>query len=113
MGFGVPLDQWFRGPLRELAHDRLLGKFLERGIVSADFMRYLVDEHGSGRRNDHHQLYVVLIRSNWFESPDEPVGVADPSNSWCCLETTLNKSRARLRCHKEVCGRQKEAGRLG
>ena len=41
---------------------------------------------------------------------------------WECLirrtrvllwETTLNKSCARLRCHKEICGSQKETGRLG
>src|SRR5271165_5120127 len=48
MGFGVPLDDWFRGPLKPLVHDTLLGeKFLERGIVSPDFVRYIVDEHQS------------------------------------------------------------------
>ena len=30
MGFGVPIDHWFRGPLRELVHDSLLGKQLPR-----------------------------------------------------------------------------------
>jgi asparagine synthase (glutamine-hydrolysing) len=84
MGFGVPLDQWFRGPLRELVHDTLLGKrFLERGIVSPDFMWYLVEEHESGRRSNHHQLYAVLMLELWFESLDEPVAMFESSNS--CL----------------------------
>lgn len=82
MGFGVPLDQWFRGPLRELVHDSLLGKtFLERGIVSPDFVRYLVDEHESGRRANHHQIYALLMLELWFESLQEPVVAPDPAPS--------------------------------
>ena len=82
MGFGVPLDQWFRGPLRELVHDTLLGgKFLDRGIVSPDFARYLVEEHESGRRNNHHQLYAMLMLELWFESLNEPVAAPDTAAS--------------------------------
>lgn len=76
MGFGVPLDHWFRGPLRELVHDSVLGKkFLDRGIVSPDFARYLVEEHESGRRNNYHQIYALLMLELWFESLQEPVSV--------------------------------------
>ncbi len=82
MGFGVPLDQWFRGPLRELVHDSLLSKkFLERGIVSPDFARYLVEEHESGRRNNHHQIYALLMLELWFESLQEPVVAPDQTAS--------------------------------
>jgi asparagine synthase (glutamine-hydrolysing) len=82
MGFGVPLDQWFRGPLRELVHDSLLGKkFLDRGIVSPDFARYLVEEHESGRRNNHHQIYALLMLELWFESLQEPVAAPDQAAS--------------------------------
>ena len=39
MGFGVPLDLWFRGALRDMLHDHLTGsRFLERGIVSPPFV---------------------------------------------------------------------------
>ena len=80
MGFGVPLDQWFRGPLRELVHDSVLGKqFLDRGIVSPDFARYLIEEHESGRRNNHHQIYALLMLELWFESLQEPVADPDPA----------------------------------
>ena len=74
MGFGVPLDQWFRGPLRELVHDSVLGKkFLDRGVASPDFARYLVEEHESGRRNNYHQIYALLMLELWFESLQQPV----------------------------------------
>jgi asparagine synthase (glutamine-hydrolysing) len=86
MGFGVPLDQWFRGPLRELVHDSLLRKkFLDRGIVSPDFARYLVEEHESGRRNNHHQMYALLMLELWFESLQEPMGAPDHSASCVAL----------------------------
>jgi len=86
MGFGVPLDQWFRGPLRELLHDSLLGnKFLDRGIVSPDFARYLVEEHDRGRRNNHVQMYALLMLELWFESLQEPVGTPDDSASCVAL----------------------------
>ncbi len=84
MGFGVPIDRWFRGPLRALVHDTLLGRrFLDRGIVSPDFARYLVEEHESGRRSNHHQLYALLMLELWFESLQEPV--AEPDQSAPCV----------------------------
>lgn len=74
MGFGVPIDQWFRGPLRELVHDSLLGRaFLERGIVAPDFVRYLLKEHSSGRRSNHHQIYALLMLELWFQNLEEPL----------------------------------------
>ena len=85
MGFGVPIDHWFRGPLRDLVHESLLGKtFLERGIVSPDFVRYLIEEHECGRRNNHHQIYALLILELWFESLD-PVSAKVPSGSYAAL----------------------------
>src|SRR5215469_2453162 len=60
-GFSVPLAVWFRGPLRELVYDTLLSpSFLDRGMVSADFVRYLLDEHDRGRRSNHGQIYQLL-----------------------------------------------------
>jgi len=74
MGFGVPLDQWFRGPLRELVHDTLLSQaFLDRGMVSPEFVRYMLDEHDSGRRSNHHQIYRLLMLELWFRTLDQPV----------------------------------------
>jgi asparagine synthase (glutamine-hydrolysing) len=78
MGFGVPLDRWFRGPLRELTWDTLTGKrFLERGIVEPGFVRYLLEEHASGRRGNQHQIYGLLMLELWRRNLEEPAHVPE------------------------------------
>ncbi|MGB7555609.1 MAG: asparagine synthase (glutamine-hydrolyzing) [Candidatus Korobacteraceae bacterium] len=87
MGFGVPIDHWFRGPLRELVHDSLLGKsFLDRGIVSPDFVHYLLQEHDSGRRSNHHQIYALLMLELWFKNLDEPISPPSPAVPYAAVE---------------------------
>ena len=69
MGFGVPLDIWFRTSLREFVRDRLTSSsFLGRGIVSPKFVRYLLDEHERGRRINTLQLWSMLMLELWFEN---------------------------------------------
>ncbi len=69
MGFGVPLERWFRRELRELAHDTLLGQpARERGIMRPDYVRRLLDEHGAGTRNHHTRLWALLMLELWFRS---------------------------------------------
>jgi len=66
MGFGVPVGQWFRGPLRDLLRDALLSpRSLERGYFRESEVRRLVDEH-LGRRVDHSfQLWNLLMLELW------------------------------------------------
>ncbi|MBC8114636.1 MAG: asparagine synthase (glutamine-hydrolyzing), partial [Candidatus Saccharimonas sp.] len=46
MGFGVPLDHWFRGELREMLCDTLLDpRSLQRGYFDPAAVRRLIDEH--------------------------------------------------------------------
>jgi asparagine synthase (glutamine-hydrolysing) len=67
MGFGVPIANWFRGPLRELLWDNLTGsQFLNRGIVAPDFLKAMLDEHQSGRRDNSHWLWILLMLEMWF-----------------------------------------------
>ena len=77
MGFGVPTAEWFRGPLREMLWDQLTGRrFLGRGIVSPDFLRALLEEHQSGRRNNQHWLWALLMLELWFQRAEERVAPA-------------------------------------
>ena len=67
-GFGVPLAIWFRGELWDYLNDRLLGSgFLDRGFVSPAFVRYLLEEHRSGRRDNSHWLWRLLALALWCE----------------------------------------------
>jgi asparagine synthase (glutamine-hydrolysing) len=67
MGFAIPLAQWMRGPLREMLWDHLTGsRFLNRGIASPRFVRHLLDEHESGRRDNCSWLWALLVLEMWF-----------------------------------------------
>lgn len=67
MGFGVPLAYWFRSSLKEFLWDHLTDPvFLNRGIVSPAFVRSLLEEHDTGRRNHYHFLWTLLMLELWF-----------------------------------------------
>ncbi len=74
MGFGVPLSHWFRGPLREFLHDHLLnGPFPKRAIASRSFVKHLIDEHQSGRRDNSGTLWALLMLELWFRNWESAV----------------------------------------
>src|SRR6185503_18074532 len=67
MGFGVPLNTWFRGELREYLHDTLLAadarcvKYLSRRRVES-----LIQQHESGRASLGLQLWTLLTFEVWL-----------------------------------------------
>ncbi|MGC2657054.1 MAG: asparagine synthase (glutamine-hydrolyzing) [Bryobacteraceae bacterium] len=66
-GFGVPLAHWFRGSLHSFLWDHLAGKtFLDRGIVSPPFVKHLLEEHDSGRRDNSDWLWMLLMLELWL-----------------------------------------------
>jgi asparagine synthase (glutamine-hydrolysing) len=67
-GFGIPLGQWLRGPLREWAEALISESRLKsEGFLDADIVRQRWDEHMSGRRDWQHQLWNVLMFQSWLE----------------------------------------------
>lgn len=66
MGFGVPIDSWFRGPLSEYLGDTLLSQAaLGRGYFKPEALRRLVDEHTSGKSDHRYRLYALLTLEQW------------------------------------------------
>ena len=67
-GFGVPLGTWFRGGLRELFADTLLSaSSLQRGYFQAPFVRQLVDEHMSQKRDHTLRLWQLVVFEKWHQ----------------------------------------------
>ncbi len=66
MGFGVPLDQWFRNELRPLLEDVLLDPVaVARGYFRPEAVRQLVDEHVSNRWDHSYRLWCLVCLEVW------------------------------------------------
>ena len=73
MGFGVPLDSWLRGPLRDWAEALLDESRLKReGYFNPAPIRQAWHDHLSGTRNMHHPLWVILMFGAWLEREKGP-----------------------------------------
>jgi asparagine synthase (glutamine-hydrolysing) len=66
MGFGVPLDHWFRHELRDFTREVLLDrKTLDRGHLRPAAVLQLWDEHQQRRFNHGYRLWSLLILELW------------------------------------------------
>jgi asparagine synthase (glutamine-hydrolysing) len=68
MGFGVPLDVWFRNDLKEMAYDILLDKqCTERGYFKRETIQSLLDEHVSEQYDHSYRIWALLFLELWHK----------------------------------------------
>jgi asparagine synthase (glutamine-hydrolysing) len=71
MGFGIPLDTWLRGSLRDWAENLLDEKRLKHeGYFAVKLIRDKWEEHLSGKQNWQYLLWNVLMFQAWIDEND-------------------------------------------
>jgi asparagine synthase (glutamine-hydrolysing) len=69
MGFGVPIDSWLRGPLREWAESLIDETRLRReGFFQPEPIQKKWREHLSGQTNGSYLLWDILMFQAWLET---------------------------------------------
>lgn len=69
VGFGIPLDQWLRGPLLDWAESLLSeGELIEQGFLDSQKVLAMWSEHKSKKNDWGSQLWSVLMFQAWLAS---------------------------------------------
>jgi asparagine synthase (glutamine-hydrolysing) len=65
-GFGVPLEKWFRGELRDFSRDLLLSaQARQRGLFRESEVKRYLDEHDSGAADHSSRLWALVFFETW------------------------------------------------
>ena len=69
MGFGVPIDHWFRNELRPLVRDTLLDSTAtSRGYFEPATVRRLIEEHETSHFDHAYRLWHLLVFEQWHRT---------------------------------------------
>ena len=69
MGFGVPLESWFRNEIKNFTEEILFdSKSLKRGYFNPSHTKNIWNQHLSGVKNNSTQLWCLLIFELWHRS---------------------------------------------
>lgn len=67
-GFGIPIGQWLRGPLRPLLKETLSSENVAAsGVLDPREVQRLVDEHLSGKADHRKKLWTLMAFQWWLE----------------------------------------------
>jgi asparagine synthase (glutamine-hydrolysing) len=69
MGFGVPLANWLRGPLKQWTEDLLSEQRLEKdGFFDSKPIRAQWATHLAGKKDRHYGLWTILMFQAWYDA---------------------------------------------
>ena len=66
MGFGIPIDKWFRGELKDYSREILMSdKSIKRGYFKRESVKKLLDDHCRERANNGARIWSLLNLELW------------------------------------------------
>lgn len=66
-GFGVPLADWLRGPLKDWAGDMVAPDHINKfGVLNPKAVNTLWTQHQAGTHNHQHQLWTLIMLQSWL-----------------------------------------------
>ena len=75
MGFGIPLDEWLRGPLRDWVESLISEERLRNeGFFDPEPIRKVWQKHVRGEASYGYRLWSVLMFQSWLESIQREIG---------------------------------------
>ena len=67
MGFGVPLEKWFKNELKELVVDVLDPvKVKNAGVFNVEVIANMLDDFQNGRFHHFQRFYTVFVMQQWL-----------------------------------------------
>lgn len=67
-GFGIPMAEWLRGPLKHLLDEYLQADYLrDQGLFRVEPVGQMVREHLEGRRDHRKPLWTLLVFQQWWD----------------------------------------------
>jgi len=65
-GFGIPVSEWLKGPLKNYAEDLLLGDDVEQsGVLRRDGIAQIWSQHLQGKKDHRKNLWPLLCFRAW------------------------------------------------
>jgi asparagine synthase (glutamine-hydrolysing) len=65
-GFGIPLDEWIKGPLKNDFYESISDENLSHNLINPTVVKKMLDDHIDGKRNWQNQLWAIYSFQNWF-----------------------------------------------
>lgn len=67
-GFGIPIDEMLRGPLKDWAEELLdINRLQKQGLFNVKVIRQKWDDHINGRNNYQNEIWNLLMFQSWFD----------------------------------------------
>jgi len=68
VGFRLPVNEWFRGQMKEYLYDNLMGAdSISKEYYNETYLKNVLDEHMKGRQNNEKLLWTLLNLELWLK----------------------------------------------